>query len=402
MVFENISQNLNAVCEILELGQVERKLLLDFKRIKKEILKVDGKRYDAFRILHNDSLGPGKGGIRFHPNVCEDEVKSLSFWMSIKNSLAGLPYGGAKGGVKINPKDMQPGQLEKISRAYVRAFHEVLGEDIDVPAPDVYTNSQVMGWMLDEYEKIEGSHRPGMITGKPLSLGGLDFRKTSTSKGGFIVFEELLLKLGKKKATVAVQGFGNAGYNFAKFADEGGFTVVAVSDSGGAVHDETGLDIDKVKKIKDKKRSVTGYEAKKITNEELLELDVDFLVLAAMENQVTRQNAGRVKAKHIIELANGPVTSEADQILHEKGIKVVPDILANAGGVIGSYFEWVQNKTGNIFEEDYLEKRLENMMKENFKKVYDLHTRKNIDMRTAAYVLAVQRILDAERVRGNL
>ncbi len=202
MVFENISKTLNKIADLMELNQVERKVLLEFRSIRKETLEVGGSKYEAFRIIHNDSLGPGKGGIRYHPDVCEDEVKSLAFWMSIKNSLAGLPYGGAKGGVRINPKTMTEGDLEKVSRAFVRKFHDCIGVDKDIPAPDVYTNAQIMGWMLDEYEKIEGRKEPGMITGKPLALGGLALRETSTSRGGYIVFSEIAARMKKKKAAI--------------------------------------------------------------------------------------------------------------------------------------------------------------------------------------------------------
>lgn len=402
MVFENVSKTLNRVADLMDLSQVERKVLMEFISIKKEILDVNGGMYEAFRIIHNNSLGPGKGGIRYHPDVCEDEVKSLAFWMSIKNSLAGLPFGGAKGGVRINPKGMSEGDLEKVSRAFVRKFHDAIGVDKDIPAPDVYTNAQIMGWMLDEYESIKGTKEPGMITGKPIALGGLAFRETSTSRGGFIVFMEMASKLRKKRATMAVQGFGNAGYNFAQMAHKEGFNVVAVSDSKGGIYNPKGLDIEKVRKAKDDSGSVTEYKGEKITNAQLLGLDVDFLVLAAMENQITIENAESVKAKCVVELANGPVTSDADEILHKKKINVVPDILANAGGVIGSYFEWVQNKTGGIFEDDYLEKRLEKIMKENFHRVYELHLEKKVSMRTAAYMLAIRRILDAEKARGNV
>lgn len=402
MVFENVSSTLNKVSNIMRLNEVEIKILKSFKRIKKEELEINGEKYDAFRIVHNDALGPGKGGIRYHPQVCEDEVKTLAFWMSMKNSLAGLPYGGAKGGVRINPKSLTQGDLERVSREYVRKFHEVLGQDIDVPAPDVYTNAQVMAWMLDEYERIKGRHEPAMITGKPLALQGCKLRETATAKGGYLIFREILSKIKKKEVTIAVQGFGNAGYNFAKMAYDSGLKVVAVSDSKGGISDLKGLDVNEVKKTKNEKRTVVNYEAEKITNEQLLEMKVDFLVLAALENQVTKENADKVKASYIVELANGPVTSDADEILHSKNIIVVPDILANAGGVVGSYFEWVQNKTGNIFESAYLEEKLEKLMKANFHKVHELHLEKNIDMRTAAYILAIKRILDAERARGRL
>ena len=402
MVFENISKILNKVSKEVGLSEAELSVLTSFKRIKKVELTLNGEKYLAWRIVHTDALGPGKGGIRFHPNVSEDEVKSLAFWMSIKNSLAGLPYGGAKGGIRINPKNMSKEDLEKVSREYIRAFHGVVGENIDVPAPDVYTTPEIMGWMLDEYEKIKGEHEPGMITGKPLSLQGCKFRATSTSKGGYIIFKEFLSKINKKDVTIAVQGFGNAGYNFAQMAYDDGFKVVAVSDSKGGIFDSNGLNITEVKKVKDETRSVVNYDASKVSNEEIIEMDVDFLVLAALENQVTSENVEKVKAPYIIELANGPVSSEADDVLFKKGISVIPDILANSGGVIGSYFEWVQNKTGNIFEESYLEERFEKLMSKNLQKVYELHKEKNIDMRTAAYIIAIKRILDAERARGRL
>ncbi len=402
MVFENVSRMLKKVSEIMELNEVEMRAISSFRMIKKEEIESGGEKYEAWRIVHNDSLGPAKGGIRYHPNVCEDEVKSLAFWMSIKNSLAGLPYGGAKGGVRINPKLVPREDLERVSREFMRKFHDVFGEDRDVPAPDMNTDAEIMGWMLDEYEKIKGRHEPAAITGKPVELQGLKFREASTSRGGFIVFKEMLSRAKKKEPTIAVQGFGNVGYNFARMASAEGFKVVAVSDSKGGIHDKEGLDINKVKDVKDETRTVTNYGAEKVSNEELLELDVDFLVLAAMENQVTVDNADKIKAKYIIELANGPVTMEADEILNRKGVVPVPDILANAGGVVGSYFEWVQNKAGNIFEEDYLEERLEKIMKKSFSRVYNYHLEKKTDMRTAAYVIAVRRILDAEKARGRL
>lgn len=409
MVFENVITTLDKVSNIMNLNEKEKKVLLSFRRINHAELNVDGKTYPAWRIVHNDAFGPGKGGIRFHPGVSEDEVKSLAFWMSIKNSLAGLPYGGAKGGVKIDPKDMDGKTLEKISRAYINAFHNVLGQDIDVPAPDVYTTPQHMAWMLDEFERIKGKHEPGMITGKPLSLGGIPLRNDATAKGGYIVFKEILSALKNSSLTVAVQGFGNAGYYFADMAfmdgAKHGIKVVAVSDSKGGMFDANGLDINKVKQAKEKDGSVSCYQgcnSRKITNEELLELDVDFLVLAALENQVTTQNASKIKATYILELANGPVSADADDVLFKNNVKVVPDVLANSGGVIGSYLEWVQNRTGMIFEDDYLAQRLEKIMKKSYNDVLKLSKEKKINMRLGAYVLAIQRILDAERARGRI
>jgi len=311
--FDNIKNNLEKVSTYINLTDSEKKLLLNHKKINKTNLDVDGKEYEALRIIHNDALGPGKGGIRFHPDVSEDEVKSLSFWMSLKTSLAGLPYGGAKGGIKINPKELSEQELEKVSRAYIQAFHEYIGEDVDVPAPDVYTNPKIMGWMLDEYEKIKGKHEPGVITGKPIELGGCVIRGDATSKGGKIILDLFLKKMNKnpKETSVVIQGFGNAGMNIAKMLHEDGYNVIAISDSKGAIFNKEGIDIEKAIEIKKEKSSVINYEeAQKISNKELLEIETDVLILAALENQITSENAENIKAKYILELANGPVTSE--------------------------------------------------------------------------------------------
>ncbi|MBS3122189.1 Glu/Leu/Phe/Val dehydrogenase [Candidatus Woesearchaeota archaeon] len=405
MVFENVTNTLDKVSKVMNLSDKEKSHMLSFARVSHTTIEVDGEKFLAWRIVHNDALGPGKGGIRYHPNVCEDEVKSLAFWMSIKNSLAGLPYGGAKGGVKIDPKHMPKEKLEKVSRSFIRAFHQVLGQDIDVPAPDVYTDPQTMGWMLDEFEKIKGKHEPGFITGKPIVLGGIALREDSTAKGGYIMFREMISAMNKKEVTVAIQGFGNAGYFFATMAHKHRFNVVAVSDSKGGIYNPNGLDINEVKKTKDEKGNVAfckGGKVSEISNEQLLELDVDFLILAALENQITKKNADKIKAKNIIELANGPIASDADDILYNKGIFVLPDVLANAGGVVGSYLEWVQNRTGMIFEDDYLAERLEKIMKKNFHLVLNLHKEKKVNMRIAAYTIAIQRILLAEKARGRV
>ena len=405
--FDSIIDRLKEIGQIMNLKPEEVELLSKHTRISHAMLKVNKNKYPAWRIVHNDALGPGKGGIRFHPGVSEDEVKSLSFWMSIKNSLAGLPYGGGKGGVKLNPKEETKETLEKISRAYVKAFYKVLGQDIDVPAPDVYTDSQTMAWMLDEYEKKVGHHEPGMITGKPLELQGLALRSDATSRGGFIVLQELIkeINLDKKDLTVAIQGFGNAGHFIARMLSNDDYKVVAVSDSRGGILNLNGLDINKVTSVKEERNTVTEYQdAEKVDNKELLEAEVDILVLAALENQITEENARNVKAKYILELANGPVTPEADKILFNKKIMVVPDILANAGGVVVSYFEWAQNRTGNILDNDYLKNKLNEIMKDSWDKVYDLYQKRDtkIDLRTCAYVIAIKRILAAEKLRGNL
>jgi len=405
-IFENIKKELEKTSNYLKLSDNEKEYLLRYKSIQKSKLKLNDNEYPAWRIIHNNALGPGKGGIRFHPNVSEDEIKSLSFWMSMKTSLLGLPYGGAKGGVKIDTKGMSEKDIEKISRKYIECFHEYIGQDKDVPAPDVYTNSQIMAWMLDEFEKINKRHEPGMITGKPVELGGIAIRGNATSKGGLIVLNEFLKKVKKNNNfKVAVQGFGNAGSYIASMLQEQGFNVVAVSDSKGGIFNKNKLEINKIKKLKNEGKSVIDYEdGEEITNEQLLELDVDLLVLAALENQITKNNANKIKVKYILELANGPINAEADENLFNKGIIIIPDILANAGGVVVSYFEWANNKSGNILEEDYLKRKLEQMMITAFEKVYNLfyENKKEISMRTAAYIIAIKRILNVAKLRGEI
>ncbi len=405
-IFQGIKKRIENISEFMNLNEKEINLLLQHKKINHAVLNVDGEEYDAWRIIHNNALGPGKGGIRFHPEVSEDEVKSLSFWMSLKNSLTGLPYGGAKGGVKVNPKLLDKKQIEKISRKYIQAFHENLGQDKDIPAPDVYTNSEIMSWMLDEFEKINKKHEPGMITGKPIELGGIVLRADSTSKGGVIVLKELMKKINKKpeETTIAIQGFGNAGMNIASMLDNEGFKIISVSDSKGGIITKEKLNIKEVIEIKNQKNSVTEYPENKISNQELLEIETDILILAALENQITKENAKNIKAKYILELANGPITEEADKILLNKKIIVIPDILANSGGVVVSYFEWLQNKIGNILEEEFLKDKFNKIMIQAFDKVYNLYQENNqtLDMRSAAYVIAIKRILKAEKSRGNL
>jgi len=405
--FDNIISRLGDVKVIEKLSDGAIALLSSPKRIKYAELEIDGQKYPAWRILFNDALGAGKGGIRYHPDVCEDEVKSLSFWMAVKNSLAGLPYGGAKGGVKFDPKVTDQATMEKISRAYIDEFYPVLGQDIDVPAPDVYTNSQIMAWMLDEFEQKVGHHEPGMITGKPLELGGSALRGDATARGGYIVIKEMAQTvLGADSGLkVSVQGFGNAGLNIASMLAADGFKITAVSDSKGGVYDEAGLDIPRLVEIKSKGGAVQELEsAKKISNEELLELPADIMILAALENQITAANADRVQARCIVELANGPIDYTADKILFNKGIMVVPDILANSGGVIVSYFEWSQNRTGNILDNNYLSDLLVVKMKSAWSEIYNKYQEKEakIDFRLAAYIIAINRILAAEKYRGRI
>lgn len=406
-VFENIVKRFTDLKELVNLSDEELKKILEPNQVSYNELEVDGKKFPAWRIVSNRALGPGKGGIRFHPEVSEDEVKSLSFWMSLKNSLLELPYGGAKGGVKFNPKGQDEKFLEKVSRAYINSFYKVLGENKDVPAPDVYTNPQVMSWMLDQYEKNIGEHQPAMITGKPVELGGIALRSDSTAKGAYLVIEQIVkhLNLEKKNLTIAIQGFGNAGLNVAKMLYAENFKIVATNDSQGGVHNPTGINIDELVKFKEQYGVVSAYSQNQtISNKELLELDVDILILSALENQITEENVANIKAKHIVEIANGPVDYNADKVLFEKGVMVWPDILVNSGGVVVSYFEWSQNKTGNILDEKYLAELLNVKMIRAFNNVYNqyLSLDKKVDLRSSAYILALNRIVKAEKLRGNL
>ena len=377
------------------------------------------KEFTGFRSQYNNARGPYKGGIRYHPNVSEDEVKALSFWMAVKCATVGIPLGGGKGGIIVNPKELSQGELERLSRGYVQALYQHLGPDKDVPAPDVYTNAQIMAWMLDEYEKLVGHHAPGMITGKPLSLGGSKGRNIATAQGGVYVLQELMKKLGKnpKKTTVAVQGFGNAGATAAKILYKLGYKIVAISDSQGGVYNEDGIDPDKAEEIKNAGGILGCYcvgtvctleqikgdgPCRGVSNEELLELNVDVLVPAALENQITVANAKQIKAQVILELANGPTTPEADEILNKKGVLIVPDILANAGGVTVSYFEQVQNAMNYYWEETEVLDKMKKIMVDSFEAVWETKEKYNIPMRTAAFVLAVERIAQAMKERGRV
>jgi len=359
----------------------------------------------AFRIQYDDSRGPTKGGIRFHPNVTIDEVKELAFLMTLKCAVIDIPFGGAKGGVQINPKSLSKNELERLSREYIRQFARFIGEDYDIPAPDVNTTPEIMGWMLDEYEKLHGGeNHPGVITGKPLELFGSKGRSYSTSLGGFYVIEELLQnhELGKN-ASIAVEGFGNVGFHIARILTENGYKVVAVSDSKGGIYNPDGLDIAKVEKYKKKIGKVQGFKgAKNITNATLLELKVDILVPAALENAITKKNAAKIKADIIIEMANGPISPEADVILEKKKKIVIPDILANAGGVGVSYFEWVQNISNNYWTEETVNKKLKEKMTDAFREVKFISEEEKCSFRKAAYISAINRVLAAARARGNL
>ncbi|MBW3113348.1 MULTISPECIES: Glu/Leu/Phe/Val family dehydrogenase [Bacillaceae] len=360
------------------------------------------KVFTGYRAQHNDAVGPTKGGIRFHPNVSEKEVKALSIWMSLKCGIVDLPYGGGKGGIICDPRDMSFRELERLSRGYVRAISQIVGPSKDIPAPDVFTNSQIMAWMMDEYSRIDEYNSPGFITGKPLVLGGSHGRETATAKGVTICIHEAAKKKGIKLegARVVVQGFGNAGSFLAKFMHDAGAKVIGISDAYGGLHDEEGLDIDYLLDRRDSFGTVTNLFNNTITNEELLELDCDILVPAAIENQITDRNAHNIRASIVVEAANGPTTLEATKILTDRGILLVPDVLASSGGVTVSYFEWVQNNQGYYWTEEEVEEKLEKILVNSFNNVYETSQTRRVDMRLAAYMVGVRKMAEACRFRG--
>jgi glutamate dehydrogenase len=360
------------------------------------------KIFTGYRAQHNDAVGPTKGGVRFHPNVSETEVKALSIWMSLKAGIVDLPYGGGKGGIICDPRTMSFRELERLSRGYVRAISQLVGPTKDIPAPDVFTNSQIMAWMMDEYSRIREFDSPGFITGKPLVLGGSHGRETATAKGVTICIREAAAKKGiqLEGARVVVQGFGNAGSFLAKFMHDAGAKVIAISDAYGGLFDPEGLDIDYLLERRDSFGTVTKLFKDTITNQELLELDCDILVPAAIENQITEKNAHQIKASIVVEAANGPTTLEATRILSERGILLVPDVLASAGGVTVSYFEWVQNNQGYYWTEEEVEEKLERVMVKSFETVYTTAMNRKVNMRLAAYMVGVRKMAEASRFRG--
>jgi glutamate dehydrogenase (NAD(P)+) len=362
------------------------------------------KVFQGFRVQYNDARGPAKGGIRFHPDETIDTVRALASWMTWKCSLLDLPLGGGKGGIICNPKEMSTGELERLSRAYIRAIFQFIGPERDVPAPDVYTTPQIMAWMMDEYSVIAGKPQFGVITGKPLSIGGSPGRGDATARGGMFTIREAAKTLGidLSKAKVAVQGYGNAGYHAARLCSElFGSSIVAVCDSKGGVCCKDGIDPVAAYDCKNKTSSVCNMPGMEtISNEELLELDVDILIPAAIENIITGKNAGKIKAKIVAELANGPTTPEADDILYKNGVHVIPDFLCNAGGVTVSYFEMVQNFYRYTWEEAEVRDRLDKKMTEAYHSVLNTSKEYKINMRQAAYVLAVGRVVEAMRLRG--
>lgn len=368
----------------------------------------DGSRksFLAWRCRYDDTRGPTKGGIRFHPDSTIEEVETLAFWMTFKCAVMNLPYGGGKGAVRVDPRTLSKSELERLSRAYMQAFARTVGPDRDIPAPDVYTNAMIMGWMADEYNQITGSVTPAVITGKPIALGGSLGRNDATARGGFYLVQHLAAELGLSGSrTVAIQGFGNAGQYFAELSAADGNKVVAVSDSAGAIYKADGLDVTKLIAGKNSGKRVADLAAELgatvISADDLIAVDADVLVPAALEEMITIHNAASIKAKVVVELANGPVTAEADKILTEKGVIVLPDILANAGGVTVSYFEWVQNRQGFYWDLEEIHARLKKMMEREGRAVWDIAQERKVSVRSAAYIHALGRLATAIEAHGT-
>ena len=405
---------------LIRLDEAERHLNVDPDVIEKlkyprETTKVrlmirmdDGSRksFLAWRCRYDDTRGPTKGGIRFHPSSTIDEVETLAFWMTVKCAVMNLPYGGGKGAVQVDPRQLSKAELERLSRAYMQAFARIVGPDRDIPAPDVYTNAMIMGWMADEYAQIVGQAEPAMITGKPLALGGSLGRSDATARGGYYLVRHLAADLGlPARMRVAIQGFGNAGQHMARLLTADGHSIVAVSDSAGAVRAAQGLDVASLLAAKAEGRpvaSTTGVDGHMaLAADALIGTECDLLVPAALENMIRADNAATVKAKLVLELANGPVTPDADAILARQNVVVLPDILANAGGVTVSYFEWVQNRQGYYWPAEEIHDRLRTMMQREGRAIWDVAREKSITVRTAAYVHALRRLAEAIEAHGT-
>jgi len=407
--FEIAQKQVKSACDKLNADPAVYEILKNPMRVLEVSFPVrldDGtvKTFTGYRSQHNNAVGPFKGGLRFHPNVTRDEVKALSTWMTFKCSVAGIPYGGGKGGMAIDPKDYSKAELERISKGFAKAISPIIGEKVDIPAPDVNTNGQIMSWMVDAYEEIEGKSAKGVFTGKPLEFGGSLARTEATGYGVNLAAKKALEKLNidVKGATYAVQGFGNVGFYTAYYAHKDGAKIVAFSNVDVAIYNENGIDMEAV--IKDFKENGCisenkGY-GKDITNAELLELEVDVLTPCALENQITSENADRIKAKVVVEGANGPTTPEADEILFKKGILVVPDILANAGGVVVSYFEWVQNLQSYYWSFEEVQQKENALLSGAFEDVWALAAEYKVDLRNAAYMKSIERIAKAMKLRG--
>lgn len=407
--FEIVKKQIDAAAKILRLPNHVTEILKRPKRVLtvNYTVKMDDgsiEVFEGYRAQHNDALGPVKGGIRFHPDVTLDEIKALSMWMTFKCGVVGLPYGGGKGGVIADPRKYSHTEKERMSRGFMEAIADFVGPDKDIPAPDVYTNAEVMGWMMDTYSRMKGIYSPAVITGKPLIIGGSEGRREATARGCVFLIIEALKELDRKPegATVAIQGFGNAGRVAANLLTDLGCKIIAISDSQGGIMNRDGLDIDVVCALKDES-SILNYGKKEfIKTEELLELDVDILIPAALENVITSENAERIKAKIIAEAANGPTTPEAEETLLKDDVLIIPDILANSGGVTVSYFEWIQNLTHNYWDEEEINTRLEKKMIKAYRDVQQACEKYQIDKRTAAFVIALLRVTEAMEARGWL
>jgi glutamate dehydrogenase (NADP+) len=369
--------------------------------------------FQGYRVRYDDTRGPTKGGVRYHPNVSQDEVQSLAFWMTFKCAVLNLPFGGGKGGITLDPKSLSKMELERLSRGYIDAIADFIGPDVDILAPDVYTNPTIMGWMMDQYNIIRRKIDRAVVTGKPIAMGGSVGRDTATGLGAFMVIEAIAprLDLTPSKTTVAIQGFGNAGSILAVELAKAGYRIVAVSDSQGGIYAPQGLDIPSVLHYKESNRRINAVycegsvcsvvEHRTIANEDLLALDVDILIPAALENQITEANAHRIQAKYIFEVANGPITSAADEILNRSGTLIFPDILVNAGGVTVSYFEWVQNRSGLYWSENEVYTQLKQRMVKATEEIWQISQKQGISLRTAGYVLALERIGEAITAKGT-
>lgn len=410
---ESAQKQIKDACDALDLEPAVYELLKEPKRVIEISIPVkmdDGsvKVFKGYRAVHNDAIGPGKGGVRFHPGVNLDEVKALSVWMTFKCGVMGVPYGGGKGGITVDPQSLSKGELERLSRGYVQGLHKYLGEKIDIPAPDVGSNGQIMAWMVDEYNKLVGESQIGVITGKPVPWGGSKGRNEATGFGVSVITREAARELGIeiKGAKVAIQGFGNVGSYTVKNVQGQGAKIVAIGewtkDIGTyAIYNEDGLDFEDLKAYFDENKSLVGYpKAKQITLDEFWELEVDILIPAALENAVTAEVAEKVKCKLICEAANGPLTPEADKVLERRGIPVTPDILTNAGGVTVSYFEWVQNLYGYYWGEEEVEEKQEIEMVKAFKEIWKLKEEYDVTVRKAAYMLSVKKVADVMKLRG--
>jgi glutamate dehydrogenase (NADP+) len=417
-LFENAKKQLDKALQYIKISDDAKKIL---EKPSKTIMvgipvrKSDGSLevFTGYRVHYSRALGPTKGGIRFHPGVDLNELIALSFLMTFKCAVMNLPFGGAKGGVTVDPKKLSKMELESLSRGYIAGIYDFIGPDKDIPAPDIYTNETIMGWIADEYCKISRKSTPAVVTGKPVSIGGSLGRNDATARGAYYIIKETVQKhnLEKKKLTVAIQGFGNVGYHIARLLYEDGYRIVALSDSKGAIYDADGLVPENVIRAKIEKDSIsevycngtvcdTAHE--QITNEDLLGLDVDILIPAAFQNQVTEKNAGNIKARIVCEIANSPTTPIAEEMLKENGVMIIPDILANAGGVTVSYFEWVQNRTGYYWPLKKVHNKLYNCIISQYNNINLLSDKFNVDMRTAAYISALKRIVQSIEAKGTV